>query len=378
MKRTVSILSVFLMIMMLAASGSFAATYGYQINLLSGNQGVFKGGQTKITIEKGYGEWISIDVDSLNVKLSNDKYFVKGLKKAGSDTNSSEVIHSITMQVEEDQSYIVVYGLKKDMVEYTVSYLDKDGNKLLEDDTYYGAVGDKPTVSFKFVDGYVPEAYNEKKTLSKDEAQNVFRFYYDKSGSVSESSAAPAKESKTESTDSTGKNEKADNTGKKDNDEQTDNKNSGKNDSKTEKNSEQKDSDSKSDSSKNTTIDNNSDNADSIDMSNDTNAGGQQNRTVVQNNAVQTNQAADQAANIDNADNDGNNDQGNGDSDNKKPKKLVDLDDNETPLASGDRNKNKAGFLAQNWILITSIAVVLGALVLAVFLKRKKKTDAEE
>lgn len=347
MKRTARILPLLILIMMLASSGSFAATYGYQINILSGNQGVFKGNQTKITINKGYGEWVSLDTGSLDVKVKNDKYFVKGLKKAGADTNSSEVIQSTTMQVVEDQSYIVAYGLKKDMVKYTVSYLDKDGKKLLKDDTYDGVVGDKPIVSFKYVAGYVPEAYNETKTLSKDEKQNVFKFYYDESGTVSEESAAPAKENKEAKTEDNKKTEKKSN-----------------NDTASDKSSEDNDSNKNENGSSN---------------SNDRAVDGQRNTAAVQNGAGQNDQTADQAATIDNADNDGNNDgQNDGEGNNSKPKKLVDLDDNETPLASGDRNKNKSGFLAQNWILVTSIAVVLGALILVVFLKRKKKTDANE
>ena len=39
-------------------------------------------------------------------------------------------------------------------------------------------MGDRPVVAFLYIDGYEPQAYNLTKTLSKNEADNIFTFVY--------------------------------------------------------------------------------------------------------------------------------------------------------------------------------------------------------
>ena len=77
-------------------------------------------------------------------------------------------------------SFVVAYGLKKDMVKYTVKYEDKNGKELSQAKTCYGSVGDKPVVAYKYIDGYIPDAYNATKTLVDNEKDNVFVFHYKK------------------------------------------------------------------------------------------------------------------------------------------------------------------------------------------------------
>ncbi len=48
------------------------------------------------------------------------------------------------------------------MVAYTVNYQDAAGNALLESDTYYGNPGERQYVSSRYVDGYVPQALNQR------------------------------------------------------------------------------------------------------------------------------------------------------------------------------------------------------------------------
>ena len=77
----------------------------------------------------------------------------------------------------------MAYGIKGGMVAYTVNYVSAKGGKVLHDsDTYYGMVGDKPVVSYKYVENYLPDAYNKGKTLSADESQNVYTFTYSYTG----------------------------------------------------------------------------------------------------------------------------------------------------------------------------------------------------
>lgn len=73
---------------------------------------------------------------------------------------------------------MVAYGIKGDMVAYTVNYEDEQGNKLAESQTFYGNVGDKPVVAYRYIENYVPQALALTKTLSDNEAENVFTFKY--------------------------------------------------------------------------------------------------------------------------------------------------------------------------------------------------------
>ena len=66
------------------------------------------------------------------------------------------------------------------MVKYVVHYLDENNNDLIKSEEFYGMVGDNPVVSFRYVEGYQPNAYNLTKKLTANEAENVFPFTYSK------------------------------------------------------------------------------------------------------------------------------------------------------------------------------------------------------
>ena len=73
---------------------------------------------------------------------------------------------------------MVAYGIKGEQVAYTVEYKDEDGNQLAESQTFYGNIGDKPVVAYRYIENYVPQALALTKTLSKNAAENVFTFTY--------------------------------------------------------------------------------------------------------------------------------------------------------------------------------------------------------
>lgn len=114
---------------------------------------------------------------SVGVALAQDagKYYVRGVRASGADNGT---VNQPDFEVDGDQDYVVAYGIRGNMVSYTVNYLDANGNQLLAPDTYYGNVGDMPVVAYRYVDGYRPQAYNMTKTLSADASENVFNFVY--------------------------------------------------------------------------------------------------------------------------------------------------------------------------------------------------------
>ena len=105
----------------------------------------------------------------------DSRYYVKGIRRSGHD---NEEAGSTSFRVEKDLDHVVAYGIRGDLTSYTVHYQDGAGNTLLESRTYTGNVGDRPMAGYRYIEGYQPQAYNLTKTLVKNEAENVFTFVY--------------------------------------------------------------------------------------------------------------------------------------------------------------------------------------------------------
>ncbi len=167
-------------ILISAAEPSDEEPYTYTVTLSAGNQGSFNGtDMVKITdIEPGT---VAVDFSSYSsqLQIEDEKYYAKGIRLSGRDNSDASYSPTwATRSINEDTDYVVAYGMRGDMVAYTVQYLDENGNELLPAETFYGSVGDKPVVAFQYVEGYLPQAYNLTKTLSANEADNVFPFVY--------------------------------------------------------------------------------------------------------------------------------------------------------------------------------------------------------
>ena len=151
--------------------------YTYTVRFYSGQQGTFANGQNVIIYEGlSYGSIVTFNSGGGNVVLNNgSKYYVKGIRESGRDNNT---VSASSFVVTGDRDYVVAYGLRGNMVSYTVNYVDLNGDELAPSEIFYGNVGDKPVVAFLYIDGYQPQAYNLTKTLSENEAENVFTFVY--------------------------------------------------------------------------------------------------------------------------------------------------------------------------------------------------------
>ena len=123
---------------------AWAEDYTYTVTFYAGNQGVFSGTQ--------------------------------GLRMSGRDND--EQMEEPAFWVTGDEDYVVAYGIRGDMTSYTVNYVDENGNELAPSRTYYGNVGDRPVVAYLYMEGYNPEALTLTRTLSANQADNVFTFEY--------------------------------------------------------------------------------------------------------------------------------------------------------------------------------------------------------
>lgn len=148
--------------------------YTYKVTLSAGNKGTING-QNKFERENiASGSIITFNLN--DIQVTDDKYYVKGIRLSGRDNDEALAAPSFT--VDKDADYVVAYGIKGNMVAYTVNYQDASGNSLAESQTFYGNVGDKPVVAYRYIENYIPDALALTKTLSDNESENVFTFTY--------------------------------------------------------------------------------------------------------------------------------------------------------------------------------------------------------
>lgn len=200
-KKILSALAVFCLSFSLLAVNAHAADtggYTYTVTIYAGNQGLFtenlqlfvdhtRSGNTRqseVRVESGIvtvanlakDDIVTVDLQTDALQLhENSRYYVKGIRRSGRDNNT---VATSIFQVDRDTDYVVAYGVQGDMVAYTVNYQDAAGNELLPSNTYYGNVGDKPVVAYRYIEGYEPENLALTKTLVTNEAENVFTFVY--------------------------------------------------------------------------------------------------------------------------------------------------------------------------------------------------------
>lgn len=183
-KLLVSLLSVTVIGVMAPAVTAMAAPttpYTYKVTLSAGNKGTIGGQQKVEEANLKAGSTISFDLN--DIQVTDEKYYVKGIRLSGRD--NAEALSAPAFTVNGDADYVVAYGIKGEQVAYTVEYKDADGNELAESQTFYGNVGDKPVVAYRYIENYVPQALALTKTLSKNAAENVFTFTY-KSGETNQ------------------------------------------------------------------------------------------------------------------------------------------------------------------------------------------------
>ena len=174
MKKIFVALLSFSLVMGMNVMSVSAEEYTYTITLHAGDKGALDGveGGTEVLTGCRAGDRVSFDLSKVTV--TDDKYYIKGVRLSGRD--NEEVAPAF--YVEGDADYVVAYGIKGNTVGYTVNYQDEDGNTLDSSATFYGNVGDKPVVDYKYINGYIPQALALTKTLSDNETENVFTFVY--------------------------------------------------------------------------------------------------------------------------------------------------------------------------------------------------------
>lgn len=307
-----------------AEKGGNEKEYTYTVTLYAGKEGTFADGSSEVKITGlKTGDVVSFAGQIGGVQLKDSgKYYVKGVRESGKDNNT---VSAPAFTVDSDREYVVAYGIKGDMVSYTVNYQDESGNALRQSEKFYGVVGDKPVVAFQYIDGYQPQAYNLTKTLNSNEADNVFTFTYKKIASGSDTNNGS---NGSNSGNGTGTN--PDNSGTGTNTGNTGNNGTG---------------------AANTNNNGNTGAADNAGTGNAAN-------NTADNNQTDNGQTVESA-------------------DAETPKEQVDLDDEEVPKAKINADQNAKGRPAGVMYALAGIALaaILGIIILIVTFRKKKHAD---
>ena len=307
-----------------AEKGGNEKEYTYTVTLYAGKEGTFADGSSEVKITGlKTGDVVSFAGQIGGVQLKDSgKYYVKGVRESGKDNNT---VSAPAFTVDSDREYVVAYGIKGDMVSYTVNYQDESGNALRQSEKFYGVVGDKPVVAFQYIDGYQPQAYNLTKTLNSNEADNVFTFTYKKIASGSDTNNGS---NGSNSGNGTGTN--TDNSGTGTNTGNTGNNGTG---------------------AANTNNNGNTGAADNAGTGNAAN-------NTVGNNQTDNGQTVESA-------------------DAETPKEQVDLDDEEVPKAKINADQKAKGRPAGVMYALAAIALaaILGIIILIVTFRKKKHAD---
>lgn len=176
MRKLKSILMAALAMTFLLASTveCFAAEAGntYRVTVSAGNQGsINESDKYTEILESGADFVFKTEAVTLKTTTGTDaegnEVVVpsKYFVKGFKISGREELYPEISFTVTEDRDYVVAYGIAGNQTLYTVEYVDANGKTLAEPDQFYGSVGDKPIVAGKYIAGYAPQAFALTKTL---------------------------------------------------------------------------------------------------------------------------------------------------------------------------------------------------------------------
>lgn len=184
MKKILSALFL-VMLMSLACLGNISAdeNYTYTIEFDNGLYGTITDLQgNPVTIKTGIDptKGPQFIPSQYRVEVNNPKYYFKGFHISGKmEEDDNGVFKPIgTTPIDKDLIIVATYGVAGSLKEYHVRYVDQDGYELLPTDRFYGNIGDKPVVAYRYISGYTPNTYNYTGTITDSDEILTFTFVY--------------------------------------------------------------------------------------------------------------------------------------------------------------------------------------------------------
>lgn len=161
------------------ALGQTGEPYSYKIRVFQGNRG-----EIRDNTGEGYAEYEVAAGDSFTlpdpqrdtdyITITDDRYYAKGYRLSGKDYGTDNRVERLSFaQVNEDMDFVVAYGVKTDMVSYTVTFVEYETGRVLGTaGPFYGNEGDKPVFAYEFIEGYRPRYLNLTGTLGPEGTNN--------------------------------------------------------------------------------------------------------------------------------------------------------------------------------------------------------------
>lgn len=189
------LLCTFVLFFLQGKMQTMAAEYTFTVRIYAGNQGTIMDMSDLNVVSKNPAQ-VQITKDASKIVITGlsyedrvtyqaqksvrvpdtSKYYVRGFRLSGRDNGT--IAKYASFVVTESQDYVVAYGIKGDVTQYTVTYKDEQGNTLAPSQTYYGNVGDLPVMAYTYLDGHIPSARNISRELKADSSKNLFEFIY--------------------------------------------------------------------------------------------------------------------------------------------------------------------------------------------------------
>ncbi len=161
--------------------------YTYKLSFYAGEHGKFKSGNPDVLYVDNLDGSSAYTINPSNVvdllpttskmvngvEIAGREYYIRGLKVSGRDNDytTENIFANLTIDGTEltksgDMEYVVAYGIKGEQIEYTVNYVDGSGKQLHASEKFFANIGDKPIVMYRYISGYAPRVKAFTQTLS--------------------------------------------------------------------------------------------------------------------------------------------------------------------------------------------------------------------
>lgn len=156
-----------------SADSSASEPFTYKVTIDGGLHGQVN---SKDQIVEKFTPGEQFNPSNYNVTVINPEgktYYFKGFHVSGQmEETKTDVFKPIgAFNVNKDIIIVATYGVAKTLTNYYVNYVDADGNVLLPRRTFQGNIGDKPVISYEYINGYLPNTYNYTGTIVEEDTE---------------------------------------------------------------------------------------------------------------------------------------------------------------------------------------------------------------
>ena len=167
-----------------AKAAESSDTYTYTVRVFGGEHGTYDGKAVAVYPNQKAGSTFSVDLDRVGYYPASGTleptYHYVGVHESGKDYKEDKGVGEYSrpsFTVNRDVDVVIAYGVDGTTANYTIRYVDRNGNELAASKNFSGSDQEVVVVPYRELQGYYPNAYNLRGTLSKDQT-TTFSFVY--------------------------------------------------------------------------------------------------------------------------------------------------------------------------------------------------------